>query len=229
MNEALGGLTSAINWAEPTSFTSFRLSRKFSVALEISVEKVKIIGKKKKVSCPLSNIFTIFIVLKLGEGKKRRYTIIPLDVHIIWKERRRRRKRKGKRKIEGKAEETKLEDGQRLVWTVSRKYVRIAYTVNKQEKIDRGEHLLNIRAAMTGVEDISRPGRLINYARHKRTTITGRHVRATSPLSHRSYNNHTLFVRLHADARVRPRALKKIERASWDQTTPCTRRDGDPM
>lgn len=89
-----------------------------------------------------------------------------------------------------------------------------AYTVNKQEKIDRGEHLLNIRAAMTGVEDISRPGRLINYARHKRTTITGRHVRATSPLSHRSYNNHTLFVRLHADARVRPRALKKIERAS---------------
>lgn len=102
-----------------------------------------------------------------------------------------------------------------------------AYTVNKQEKIDRGEHLLNIRAAMTGVEDISRPGRLINYARHKRTTITGRHVRATSPLSHRSYNNHTLFVRLHADARVRPRALKKIERASWDQTTPCTRRDGD--
>lgn len=47
MNEALGGLTSAINWAEPTSFTSFRLSRKFSVALEISVEKVKIIGKKK--------------------------------------------------------------------------------------------------------------------------------------------------------------------------------------
>lgn len=71
MNEALGGLTSAINWAEPTSFTSFRLSRKFSVALEISVEKVKIIGKKKKVSCPLCNIFTIFIVLKLGEGKKR--------------------------------------------------------------------------------------------------------------------------------------------------------------
>lgn len=47
VNEALGGLTSAINWAEPTSFTSFRLSRKFSVALEISVEKVKIIGKKK--------------------------------------------------------------------------------------------------------------------------------------------------------------------------------------
>lgn len=84
MNEALGGLTSAINWAEPTSFTSFRLSRKFSVALEISVEKVKIIGKKKKkVSCPLSNIFSIFIVLKLGEGKKRGYTIIPLDVHII--------------------------------------------------------------------------------------------------------------------------------------------------
>lgn len=82
MNEALGGLTSAINWAEPTSFTSFRLSRKFSVALEISVEKVKIIGKKK-VSCPLSNIFSIFIVLKLGEGKKRGYTIIPLDVHII--------------------------------------------------------------------------------------------------------------------------------------------------
>lgn len=140
-----------------------------------------------------------------------------------------KKKEKGKEKNwrKGGRDATKLEDGQRLVWTVSRKYVRIAYTVNKQEKIDRGEHLLNIRAAMTGVEDISRPGRLINYARHKRTTITGRHVRATSPLSHRSYNNHTLFVRLHADARVRPRALKKIERASWDQTTPCTRRDGD--
>lgn len=52
-----------------------------------------------------------------------------------------------------------------------------------------------VRAAMTAPR-ISRPSRLINYARHKRTTITSRHVRGTMPLSHRSYNNHTLFGRL---------------------------------
>lgn len=56
------------------------------------------------------------------------------------------------------------------------------------------------------VADISQQARPINYARHKRTTITDRHVRATSRLSHRSYNNHTLFGRLHTDARVRLRA-----------------------
>lgn len=148
---------------------------------------------------------------------------------ILVQKRRKERKEGGEKLVEFRWNEKKEKRGGRkkwlgdkvgsrrtdVWWTVSRRKYVYTFgwcTVNKQQKIDRALIKHWGRDDRRGAADISRPGRLINYARHKRTTITGRHVRATSLLSHRSYNNHTLFVRLHADARVRPRALKKIER-----------------